>query len=90
MYIYIHICIYVCIYKLSHECKNLPIRFFAYQKLSLQFSISKHYSSLVFQKRGEVQLTFSQEIKCTDEEVENYKYLEFIINAKFFRYITNT
>ena len=81
---------YICsIYKLSHKCKNLPVSFFEYQKLSLQFSISKHYSSLVFRKRGEIQLAFSEEIKCTDEEVENYKYLEFIINTEFFRYIIN-
>ena len=76
-------------YKESHKCKSLPVSFFEYQKLSLQFSISKHYSPLVFRKRGEIQLTFSQEIKWTDEEVENYKYLEFIINTEFFRYITN-
>ena len=81
----LYICIYVCIYQLSYKRKNLPVSFFAYQKLSLQFSISKHYSSLVIRKRGEIQLTFSEEIKCTDEEVENYKYLEFIINTEFFR-----
>ena len=55
-----------------HKCKNLPVSFFAYQVLSLQFSILKHYSSLVFRKRGEIQLTLAQEVKCMDEEVENY------------------
>ena len=80
MYVYINL----------HKCKNLSVSFFEYQKLSLQFSIWKHYSPLVFRKRGEIQFTFSQEIKCTDEEIENYEYLEFIINTEFFRYITKT